>query len=311
MPWNLYSFTSFSKYVIYNTIICIHEMKGFFRTSKKKMLDDYKKIIDSALSEDLGPADVTSEATIRSDAVSTAAMLAKQDLVLAGLDVSKYVFFHLDPNIQFTPFAKDGDGIRAGTELARISGSTRALLAGERTALNILQHLCGIATLTSKYVEKLNGLKTRVLDTRKTLPGLRQLEKYAVRMGGGTNHRFGLFDGVLIKDNHIKASEGIIKAVERARKSAHHLLCVEVETKTLDEVLEALAVGADVIMLDNMPIDMMREAVKLVDGRVPLEASGNVTLDTIRHIAETGVDFVSVGSLTHSAPAADINMKIK
>jgi nicotinate-nucleotide pyrophosphorylase (carboxylating) len=181
---------------------------------------------------------------------------------------------------------------------------------GERVALNLLQHMSGIATLTSNYVEQLNGHKARVLDTRKTLPGLRQLEKYAVRMGGGKNHRFGLFDGVLIKDNHIKASAGITKAVELARKKAHHLLRIEVETKTLDEVLEALDVGADIIMLDNMSIEMMREAVKLVAGRASLEASGNVTLDTIRHIAETGVDLISVGNLTHSAPAADISMKI-
>jgi nicotinate-nucleotide pyrophosphorylase (carboxylating) len=270
-----------------------------------------KQLIQRALSEDLGPGDVTTEATIPAASVSTAVMVAKQHLVLAGLDVSREVFHYLDPGIQFTPFAKDGDTLHAGTELARLSGNTRVLLSGERVALNLLQHLSGIATLTAHYVEKTKGTKARVLDTRKTLPGLRQLEKYAVRMGGGTNHRFGLSDGVLIKDNHIKASQGIIKAVEHARKNAHHLLSIEVETRTLDEVLEALAVGADVIMLDNMPLDMMREAVKQVAGRVPLEASGNVSLETIRAIAETGVDFISVGALTHSAPAADISMKIK
>ena len=270
-----------------------------------------KKIIENALSEDLGPGDVTTEATIPAESTSTAAMVAKQHLVLAGLEVARAVFQHLDPDIQFTFFAKDGDTLHAGTELARLSGNTRALLSGERVALNLLQHMSGIATLTAHYVEKIKGTKARVLDTRKTLPGLRQLEKYAVRMGGGTNHRFGLYDGVLIKDNHIKASQGIIKAVEHARKNAHHLLSIEVETRTLDEVLEALAVGADVIMLDNMPIDMMREAVKQVAGRVSLEASGNISLETIRAIAETGVDFISVGALTHSAPAADISMKIK
>jgi nicotinate-nucleotide pyrophosphorylase (carboxylating) len=270
-----------------------------------------EKLIELALAEDLGPGDVTSEATIPAESSSVAEMLAKQDLVLAGLDVARAVFAQLDPDIRFTPLAKDGDRIKAGTEVARLSGNTRALLAGERVALNLLQHLSGIATLTAKYVERVKGLKAEVLDTRKTLPGLRKLEKYAVRVGGGRNHRFGLYDGVLIKDNHIRASAGIIKAVERAQKKAHHLLKIEVETGTLDEVVEALAAGADVIMLDNMPIDMMREAVKTIAGRALVEASGNVTLETVRAIAETGVDFISSGSLTHSAPAADISMKIK
>ena len=269
-----------------------------------------QQLIVRALSEDIGPGDVTTEAIISVESMSTATMLAKQEMVLAGLEMSREVFRQLDPTIEFTPCAKDGDRIHAGTDLARLSGHTRALLMGERVALNLLQHMSGIATLTAKYVEAVKGLPVEVLDTRKTLPGLRQLEKYSVRMGGGKNHRFGLFDGVLIKDNHIKASAGIIKAVELARKKAHHLLGIEVETKTLDEVREALAVGADIIMLDNMSIEMMREAVKLVAGRASLEASGNVTLDTIRHIAETGVDFISVGNLTHSAPAADISMKI-
>jgi nicotinate-nucleotide pyrophosphorylase (carboxylating) len=275
-------------------------------------MDQYlKNLIEHALSEDLGPGDVTSEATIPAEVSSTAVILAKQHLVLAGLDVAREVFRRLDPAIAFTLYAKDGDVLHSGTEIATLSGNTRALLAGERVALNLLQHLSGIATLTARYVDKVKGFKTGVLDTRKTLPGLRQLEKYAVRVGGGGNHRFGLFDGVLIKDNHITASGGIIKAVERARKKAHHLLRIEVETKTLDEVVEALASGADVIMLDNMPVDLMREAVKLVAGRALVEASGNVTLETVRLIAETGVDFISSGSLTHSAPAADISMKIK
>jgi nicotinate-nucleotide pyrophosphorylase (carboxylating) len=275
-------------------------------------MDQYfKNLIEHALAEDLGPGDVTSEATIPADSTSAAVILVKQHLVLAGIDAAREVFHQLDPSIEFTPFAKDGDAIHGGTEIAKVSGNTRALLAGERVALNLLQHLSGIATLTSKYVEKVKGLKAEVLDTRKTLPGLRKLEKYAVRVGGGRNHRYGLHDGVLIKDNHITASGGLIKAVERARKKAHHLLRIEVETRTLDEVVEALAVNAEVIMLDNMPLDMMREAVKIVAGRALIEASGNVTLDTVRLIAETGVDFISSGSLTHSAPAADISMKIK
>ena len=270
-----------------------------------------RKMIEQALSEDIGPGDVTSEATVPAGATSMAEMLAKQDLVLAGLDVSLEVFHYLDAAIQLTRFAQDGDRIKSGKVIARVSGSTRVLLAGERVALNLLQHMSGIATLTSKYVEQLKGLKAQALDTRKTLPGLRQLEKYAVRMGGGTNHRFGLYDGVLIKDNHIKAVGSIAKAIESARRKAHHLLKIEVETKTLDEVREALATKAYIILLDNMPLDMIREAVKLINGQASVEASGNVTFETIREIGETGVDFISSGSLTHSAPAADISMKIK
>jgi nicotinate-nucleotide pyrophosphorylase (carboxylating) len=269
-----------------------------------------KELIETALEEDIGAGDVTSEATIPAEATSEAIMLAKQHLVLAGIEVSRAVFLSLDPTIKFIPFAKDGDIVHAGTEFAHLSGNTRALLAGERVALNLLQHMSGIATLTARYVAKLKGLKTKVLDTRKTLPGLRRLEKHAVRMGGGRNHRMGLYDMVLIKDNHIKASGSITKAVASAQTKSGALR-IEVETKTLDEVREALAAKADIIMLDNMSIDAMREAVSLIAGRALVEASGNVTLETVRQIAETGVDFVSSGSLTHSAPAADISMKIK
>jgi nicotinate-nucleotide pyrophosphorylase (carboxylating) len=274
-------------------------------------MEEYlKKIIENGLSEDIGSGDVTSEVTIRPESASGAAMLAKQDLVLAGLDAAHEVFRYLDPDIRFTPLAKDGDRINAGTEIVKLSGNTRALLAGERVALNLLQHLSGIATLTAEYVEKLSGTKAQVLDTRKTLPGLRQLEKYAVRMGGGRNHRMGLYDMILIKDNHIKAAGSITNAVETAKKKAGHLK-IEVETGSLEQVQEALAAKADIIMLDNMPLDLMRKAVKIINGQVPVEASGNVTLVTLRGIAETGVDFISSGSLTHSAPAADISMKIK
>lgn len=269
-----------------------------------------KKLIEQALSEDLSNGDVTSEAIIPSDAASTADIKAKQDLVLAGLEVAREVFHYLDPATRFESLVRDGDRIKAGAVLARVSGKTRILLAGERAALNLLQHLSGIATLTSRYAEQLKGTKAQILDTRKTLPGLRRLEKYAVRMGGGRNHRFGLYDGILIKDNHITAAGSITKAVELARKNAHNLLKIEVETKTLDEVREALAAKTDVIMLDNMSVETMKEAVKLISGKALVEASGNVTLDTIRAIAETGVDFISSGSLTHSAPAADISMKI-
>ncbi len=275
------------------------------------MDDHLKDLIEKALAEDIGTGDVTSEATIRKEARSVAVLLAKQDLILAGLEAARAVFRRLDADIQFMTSARDGDRINAGTEFARLIGNTRALLAGERVALNLLQHLSGIATLTARYVERVRGLKTAVLDTRKTLPGLRELEKYAVRMGGGRNHRMGLYDMVLIKDNHIRAAGGITRAVEAVRKNVHPPLKVEVETKTLDEVREALAARTDIIMLDNMSIGMMNEAVKLISGKVLIEASGNVTLETIRGIAETGVDFISSGSLTHSAPAADISMKIQ
>lgn len=267
-------------------------------------------IIEQALSEDIGPGDVTTEATIPADSTSIAVMLAKQDLVVAGLGVSREVFHHLDENITFTAPVKDGDRIKAGTEIAKLSGNTRALLSGERVALNLLQHMCGIATLTAKYVEKVSGTKAQILDTRKTLPGLRRLEKYAVSMGGGKNHRIGLYDMILIKDNHIKAAGSITKAVERARKKASQLK-IEAETGNLDEVREALDANVDIIMLDNMRPETMREAVSMIKGRALVEASGNVTLETVRAIAETGVDFISSGSLTHSAPAADISMKIK
>jgi nicotinate-nucleotide pyrophosphorylase (carboxylating) len=269
-----------------------------------------KKMIEHALAEDLGSGDITSEALIPADSVAVAVILAKQDLVLAGIEVAAEVYHHLDPDIQCSLFAEDGDRIHAGAEIAKLSGNTRMLLAGERLVLNLLQHMSGIATLTAKYVKQLEGLKVEVLDTRKTLPGLRKLEKYAVRMGGGKNHRMGLYDMILIKDNHIKAAGSITKAIMSARQKAGHLK-IEVEAVSLDQVHKAVAAKADIIMLDNMPLDAMREAVKVINHRALVEASGNVTLETVRHIAETGVDFISSGSLTHSAPAVDISMKIK
>jgi nicotinate-nucleotide pyrophosphorylase (carboxylating) len=268
-------------------------------------------LIEQALAEDIGSGDITTEAIIAENDISPAVILAKQDLLLAGIATCREVFFYIDSAVQFMPFARDGERVSAGTELARLSGSTRALLMGERVALNFLQHLSGIATLTSKYVDKIAGTKARMLDTRKTIPGLRQLEKYAVRMGGGKNHRMGLYDMVLIKDNHIKAAGGITNAVTRVREKLQDRLKIEVETGSLDEVREALAVKVDILMLDNMSLDMMRDAVKIISGKAMVEASGNVTLETVRAIAETGVDFISSGSLTHSAPAADISMKIK
>jgi len=270
-----------------------------------------RKLIEEALSEDIGPGDITSEAVIPEEASATAEIIAKQDLVLAGILLIREAFRKLDPWVQFTPLAHDGSTVQSGSIIAQVQGKTRALLAGERVALNLLQHLSGIATHTARFVEVLKGSRAEILDTRKTLPGLRALEKYAVRMGGGRNHRFGLYDGVLIKDNHIAAAGGIIKAMAGVRKKVHPLLKIEVEVKTLDEVREAMAAGATMLLLDNMPPNLMKQAVSIVSGRVLVEASGNVTLDTVKAIGETGVDFISSGSLTHSAPAADISMKIK
>jgi len=270
-----------------------------------------RKLIEEALFEDIGPGDITSEAVIPEEASATAEIIAKQDLVPAGILVAREVFRKLDPWVQFTPLTHDGSRVRSGSIVAQVQGKTRALLAGERVALNVMQHLSGIATHTARFVDVLKGSRAEILDTRKTLPGLRALEKYAVRMGGGRNHRFGLYDGILVKDNHITAAGGIIKAMADMRKKVHPLLKIEVEVKTLDEVREALAAGATMLLLDNMPPNLMKQAVNIVGGRVLVEASGNVTLDTVKEIGETGVDFISSGSLTHSAPAADISMKIK
>jgi len=270
-----------------------------------------RKMIEEALFEDIGPGDITSEAVIPEEASATAEIIAKQDLVLVGALIAREVFRKLDPWVQFTLLAHDGSRVQSGSIIAQVQGKTRALLAGERVALNVMQHLSGIATHTARFVEALKGSRAEILDTRKTLPGLRALEKYAVRMGGGRNHRFGLYDGILVKDNHITAAGGIIKAMADIRKKVHPLLKIEVEVKTLDEVREALAAGATMLLLDNMQPNLMKQAVNIVGGRVLVEASGNVTLETVKEIGETGVDFISSGSLTHSAPAADISMKIK
>ena len=269
------------------------------------------RIVRQALGEDIGLGDVTTRATVPEGTLSRAELVAKEDFVLAGIDVAGRVFALLDPAVDFEKLREDGQPIRRGEVLAWLRGEARSLLQGERVALNLLQRMSGIATHTARFVRELEGSGATVVDTRKTAPGLRVLEKYAVRMGGGQNHRFGLYDGVLIKDNHIKAAGSITEAVEKVRKRASHSHKIEVETKTLEEVREALAEKVDIIMLDNMQIDTMQEAVKVINGRALVEASGNVTLDTIRAIAETGVDFISSGSLTHSAPAADISMKIK
>ncbi len=264
--------------------------------------------IDAALREDMPEGDVTSDSIIPAGARSEAYFLAKEDGVLAGLAVAARVFERIDPAVIFIERFRDGASFGKSDKLARVKGPTAALLKGERTALNFLQHLCGVATATRRFVEAVAGTKTRILDTRKTVPGLRLLDKYAVRAGGGTNHRVSLSDMVLIKDNHLRHVGSVAEAVRRARARVRPGVRVEVEAANLLQVREALAAGADMIMLDNMPLETMRQAVGLAGGRVPLEASGNMTLDRVRSVAETGVDFISVGALTHSARAVDISL---
>jgi nicotinate-nucleotide pyrophosphorylase (carboxylating) len=257
------------------------------------------------LAEDLGAGDLTSEAVVPEGATAQAMILLKEHGVVCGLDLARAVFAELDPDVEFTALCADGD--EAEGEIARVGGDARALLAGERLALNVLGRLSGIATLTRSYAEAVAGTRAVILDTRKTTPGLRAVEKYAVRCGGGTNHRLGLDDGVLIKDNHLKLSGSIGAAVERAKGTG---VTVEVEAETLDEVREALDAGADMILLDNMAPGELSEAVTLNAGRAKLEASGGIRLDNVRAAAETGVDFISIGALTHSARALDVSMEV-
>lgn len=272
------------------------------------MMTGIDRIIENALAEDIHTGDITTLAVVRGGRTACAILKAKEEMVLAGIDVAARVFRLLDERIVFTPAFTDGDHLAAGDIIARLTGDAALLLQGERVALNLLQRMCGIATMTARYVEAVRGTKARVVDTRKTTPGLRILEKYAVRVGGGTNHRTGLYDGVLIKENHITAAGGLAEAVQRAKSYIPHTMKVEVETETLAQVAEALAAAADIIMLDNMDTTAMREAVALISGRALVEASGGVNLESIRGIAETGVDIISVGALTHSARAMDISM---
>ena len=269
---------------------------------------DVQDFVQRILAEDLGTGgDVTSNATIDAGARFTAEMNCRQAIVVAGIDIAAVFFRALDPGVQIEQLVKDGDCAEHGTTLMRLAGNARAMLTAERSALNTLQHLSGIATLTRRYVDAIEGTGAVLLDTRKTLPGLRVLDKYAARMGGAHNHRIRLDDGVLIKDNHIGVCGGVAEAVRRA-KSANTGLQVQVEVDRIDQIEPALAAGADRLLLDNMDPARLREAVMLVGGRVPLEASGGVTLETIRFLAETGVDFISVGRITQSAPAADIGL---
>ncbi len=266
------------------------------------------RIIENALAEDIHTGDVTTLAVVGEKRAALARLIAKEPLVLAGIEVAARVFHLLDPSVSFTGFYSDGARLAASDVIAELSGNAASLLQGERVALNLLQRMCGIATLTARYVAAVEGTGARVVDTRKTAPGLRVLDKYAVRVGGGTNHRGGLYDGVLIKENHIAAAGGITTAVSRARSYIPHTLKIEVETESMAEVAEALAAGADIIMLDNMSPAAMREAVTLIGGRALVEASGGVNLETIREIAATGVDIISIGALTHSCRAMDVSM---
>lgn len=266
-------------------------------------------LVELAVAEDIGPGDATSEAVLPEDLVLEGRIIAKADGVVAGLAIAAAVFSRVDPAIRFTACIRDGDRVRPGDIVAEVKGPGRGMLAAERAVLNFLQRLSGIATLTRAFVDAVVGTGTAILDTRKTHPGYRVLEKYAVRVGGGQNHRFGLHDMLLIKDNHIEAAGGITVAVERARTASPHLP-LEVEVKNLGELREALELNVDRIMLDNMSLNDMRSAVEIASGHVELEASGNVTLERVAAVAATGVDYISVGALTHSAPALDLSLEI-
>jgi nicotinate-nucleotide pyrophosphorylase (carboxylating) len=271
---------------------------------------DIDRVVQAALAEDVGPGDVTSLATVPPGLEASGVLVARTPMVVAGVLVADAVFRAVDASLRLQRWVEDGNRVSGGTALMRVAGPARALLTAERTALNLLQRLSGVATLTARYVEAVQGTRAKILDTRKTTPGLRLLEKWAVRCGGGENHRFGLYDLVLIKDNHLAALKGVppnpvAAAVQRARE-CYPQLKVEVEADSLEQVAQAVSAGADIILLDNMEPGLLRQAVALVGGRAVTEASGGVNLQTVRAIAETGVDYISVGAITHSAPAMDI-----
>jgi len=273
-------------------------------------MDQIDRLIEMALAEDIGPGDITTAAVIGPGDRGEAAIVAKQPLVAAGMDLVKRVFAAVDPAVTVTAKVTDGDEVGVGRTMAELSGPLAGLLTGERTALNFLQRLCGIATHTRRFVQTLGAGRARLVDTRKTTPGWRVLEKYAVRVGGAANHRMGLYDGVLIKNNHIAAAGGIAACVEKVRSRVHHLVKIEVEAASLEEVGQALDAGVEVIMLDNMDLDQIRQALDLIKGRALVEVSGGVTIETLNVLGQTGVDLISAGALTHSARAMDISMRI-
>ncbi|NLW65152.1 MAG: carboxylating nicotinate-nucleotide diphosphorylase [Clostridiales bacterium] len=271
-------------------------------------LDDF---LLAALKEDVGTGDITTNSCIPEKNRSYGEFVAKSEGVVCGLDVARRVFELVDPLIEFTELMQDGDFANKGDIIARVEGPSRGILTGERVALNIMQRLSGTATATARAVDQVRGSKARIVDTRKSTPGLRTLEKYAVRTGGGHNHRFNLADGVLIKDNHIRAAGGIAQAISAVRENVPHVMKIEIETETLDQVREALDAGADIIMLDNMSNELMSEAVKLISGRALTEASGNMGERELSEVAATGVDVISIGALTHSVKAMDISLKFR
>jgi len=274
-------------------------------------MDDIERIVKAALLEDIGSGDLTSRLVIDSHAMGRATICAEAELVLAGMDAARMTFLNVDKALRFNAGFTDGERLATGAIIAHVEGRLWSLLAAERTALNFLQRASGIATLTAEFVKRVSGTKAKILDTRKTAPGLRALDKAAVKAGGGLNHRIALFDGILIKDNHIAVVGGISEAVRKAKAGAPRSMRVEVEVTNQIELEEAIKAGADVIMLDNMSPNDMADAVRRAKGRVLIEASGGVTLDNVAAIAAIGVDFISVGALTHSAPAADISMDIE
>ncbi len=273
-------------------------------------LQSIEALLDLAFAEDIGIGDITTEATVPPSQKGIGTLYAKSDGIVAGLPIAERTFKKLDSGLIFNAFVSDGDAITAGTPIAEIQGSAKTILIGERTALNFLQRLSGVATLTSQFVKAVADYDVKIVDTRKTTPGWRAIQKYAVRVGGGDNHRFGLYDGVLIKDNHIVAAGGIRNAVQRARLIAPHTTKIEVEVETIEQVNEALDVGADILLLDNMSLDTMKQVVKLVNKLVVTEASGGITLEQVRDVAAIGVNLISVGALTHSAMPMDISLSL-
>lgn len=273
-------------------------------------IEKLRHIINGALAEDIGDGDVTTNLIIPPSQFGKGVFISKEDGVLAGIDVAQLVFEGVDRDVTFKKYLKDGDKLTPKVSIAEVEGRVKSFLTAERVALNFLQRLSSIATLTAKFVEKVKGTKAKIIDTRKTTPSLRNLEKYAVRVGGGENHRFGLYDMILIKDNHIEAAGGIVEAINRVKKGNKKRLKIEVETQSLKEVEDALNCGVDRIMLDNMSVKDIRKAVELIKGNIELEVSGGVNLNNVSSIASTGIDYISVGSLTHSAKSIDISFEI-
>jgi len=273
-------------------------------------MNDLNKLIALAINEDIGHGDITTDAIIPSNQSGVAYLIAKMDFILAGVNIAQLVFEKLDTTVEFKPYFQDGSHVQASDKIAQCKGPLRSLLKGERLALNFMQRLSGIATMTHDYVQCLASDRVKIVDTRKTTPGWRSLEKYAVKIGGGHNHRMGLFDGILIKDNHIAVCGSIQQAIKLARQNNHHLVKVEIEVDHLTQIPDALEAGADIILLDNMSIEQIKQAVQIINGKAIIEVSGGVQKEHIHALSQTGIDIISIGALTHSAKAVDISMEI-